>query len=154
MVNCGNLLKSALVAVMLVAVAQYGSAAEKLATCCKTVTNKELHEPILGYLVQRANPPCVQAVIFQTESGLYCSQLNAPWVRRKIVEFRKQKAQATTPSSSSSRLLSIITSTVSPPSSSSFPSSSSPSSSFPSSSSPFPSTFQTPAEESASEKNE
>uniref|UniRef100_A0A668T321 Chemokine interleukin-8-like domain-containing protein n=1 Tax=Oreochromis aureus TaxID=47969 RepID=A0A668T321_OREAU len=53
--------------------------------CCTTVTNKEITEPILGYIVQRANPPCVNAVIFQTQSGLFCINARAPWVRAKIV---------------------------------------------------------------------
>ncbi|CAM9163476.1 unnamed protein product [Lampetra planeri] len=88
MVNCGSLLKSAALAIMLVVLAESGSAAEKLATCCTTVTKKEITEPILGFLVQKANPPCVRAVIFQTGSGLYCSQISAPWVRRKITEFK------------------------------------------------------------------
>uniref|UniRef100_A0A3Q2VMX7 Chemokine interleukin-8-like domain-containing protein n=1 Tax=Haplochromis burtoni TaxID=8153 RepID=A0A3Q2VMX7_HAPBU len=57
----------------------------KLATCCKTVTNKEITEPILGYLVQRARRPCVNAVVFQTESGVFCINGRAPWVRAKIV---------------------------------------------------------------------
>ncbi|XP_035853964.1 putative protein TPRXL isoform X2 [Sander lucioperca] len=127
MENCGSMLKSALVVIVLVAMFQSGSA-EKLASCCKKVTNQEITEPILGYLVQRADPPCVQAVIFQTNSGLFCSYLKAPWVRRKVAAFEKAKAQAATspvaPSTPVS-LLSIITSTASPSSSSTPPSSSS-----------------------------
>uniref|UniRef100_A0A3B4FM89 Chemokine interleukin-8-like domain-containing protein n=1 Tax=Pundamilia nyererei TaxID=303518 RepID=A0A3B4FM89_9CICH len=53
----------------------------KLATCCTTVTNKEITEPILGYLVQRANQPCVNA------SGVFCINGRAPWVRAKIVKM-------------------------------------------------------------------
>ncbi|XP_028288286.1 uncharacterized protein LOC114452944 isoform X2 [Parambassis ranga] len=131
MANCGTLLKSVLAAFVLVAVAKSGSA-EKLASCCTSVTRTEITEPILGYLVQRPNPPCVRAVIFQTETGLFCSQVTAPWVRQKIAAFKK--TQASTPSvisASPVSLLSILTSTTSPSSasSSSFPSSVSPSSS-------------------------
>ncbi|XP_078147546.1 uncharacterized protein LOC144543491 isoform X2 [Centroberyx gerrardi] len=123
MASCGNLLKSALVVVVLVALAGSGSAAEKLASCCKTVTNQEIKDPILGYLIQQRKLPCVLAVIFQTEKGLFCCQLNAPWVRRKIVDFEKARRTATSSSrpspSTPSTLLSLITSTASPPSSSS-----------------------------------
>ncbi|CAI5685898.1 unnamed protein product [Oreochromis niloticus] len=118
MVKSGSLF--ALVAVVLLAVTVSGSD-EKLATCCKTVTNKEITEPILGYLVQRARRPCVNAVIFQTQSGLFCINGRAPWVRATIVAFEKAKAQSTTPSvvtTSPVSLLSIITSTASPSSSS------------------------------------
>uniref|UniRef100_A0A669D0R8 Chemokine interleukin-8-like domain-containing protein n=1 Tax=Oreochromis niloticus TaxID=8128 RepID=A0A669D0R8_ORENI len=119
MANSGCLF--ALVAVVLLAVVECGPSAEKLATCCTKVTTKEIKEPILGYLAQRANPPCVQAVIFQTQSGLFCAYVRAPWVRAKIVAFEKAKAQSTTPSvvtTSPVSLLSIITSTASPSSSS------------------------------------
>uniref|UniRef100_A0AAX7TD15 Chemokine interleukin-8-like domain-containing protein n=1 Tax=Astatotilapia calliptera TaxID=8154 RepID=A0AAX7TD15_ASTCA len=104
MVKSGSLF--ALVAVVLLAVAVSGSD-EKLATCCKTVTNKEITEPILGYLVQRARRPCVNAVILMF--FFFCFSL------------RKAKAQSTTPSvatTSPVSLLSIITSTASPSSSS------------------------------------
>uniref|UniRef100_A0A3Q1AIE5 Chemokine interleukin-8-like domain-containing protein n=1 Tax=Amphiprion ocellaris TaxID=80972 RepID=A0A3Q1AIE5_AMPOC len=155
MVNFGSLLKNALVVVVLVAVVESGAAAEKLASCCKTVTNVEIKEPILGYLVQRPNPPCVRAVIFQTETGLFCSQVNAPWVRPKIVAFEKAKAKATTPSVASTSpvsLLSIITSTASPSSS---PTTLSSSSSFTllssSSSLPSSSTSKMPVDETLSE---
>uniref|UniRef100_A0A3Q3WTU8 Chemokine interleukin-8-like domain-containing protein n=1 Tax=Mola mola TaxID=94237 RepID=A0A3Q3WTU8_MOLML len=59
MVHCGSLMKSTLVAVVLLAVIHSGSAAEKLASCCKTVTGQKIKEPITGYMVQRPNPPCV-----------------------------------------------------------------------------------------------
>uniref|UniRef100_A0A3Q4GBJ7 Chemokine interleukin-8-like domain-containing protein n=1 Tax=Neolamprologus brichardi TaxID=32507 RepID=A0A3Q4GBJ7_NEOBR len=55
--------------------------------CCETVTSKKIIEPILGYRVQRKNPPCVNAVIFQTQSGLYCINGRAHWVHAKIAEL-------------------------------------------------------------------
>uniref|UniRef100_A0A4W6G3I8 Chemokine interleukin-8-like domain-containing protein n=1 Tax=Lates calcarifer TaxID=8187 RepID=A0A4W6G3I8_LATCA len=144
MVNSGSILKCALVAIVLVALARSGSAAEKLASCCKTVTKREITEPILGYLVQKPNPPCVKAVIFQTKSGLFCSQLTAPWVRRKIFAFEAAKAEANVMAMTSQppvSLLSIITSTASPPASSSAPLSSSFSSFSSTSDSPTDETF-------------
>lgn len=36
---------------------------EKLATCCEVVSNLEITEPITGYMIQKRNPPCVQAVM-------------------------------------------------------------------------------------------
>ncbi|KAM8731181.1 uncharacterized protein AB9X84_025684 [Acanthopagrus schlegelii] len=123
MICCGSLLKSALVVMVVVAAVESGPG-EKLAKCCQTVSNQEITEPITGYMLQRANAPCVRAVIFQTKSGLYCSKFGAPWVGRKIEAFEKARAQASpspvVPSSTVS-LLSIITSTASPPSSSSSP---------------------------------
>uniref|UniRef100_A0A671YE09 Chemokine interleukin-8-like domain-containing protein n=1 Tax=Sparus aurata TaxID=8175 RepID=A0A671YE09_SPAAU len=156
MANCGSLLKSALVAVVLVAVIHSALAVdEKLASCCKRVDKTEIKEPITGFMVQERNLPCVKAVIFQTKSGLFCKQFSAPWVHRKIVEYMKSKALASpspvVPSSTAS-LLSIITSTASPASSST-PSSSPPSSSppLPSSSLPsLPSTSEAPAGETFS----
>ncbi|TKS87423.1 hypothetical protein D9C73_021547 [Collichthys lucidus] len=119
MVNCGTLLKSALVAILLVVAVE--STDEKLAECCETVSNVKITEPITGYMIQKRNAQCVRAVIFQTATGLYCSQLTAPWVRAKIVAFEKEKAQKASSSvapSSPVSLLSIITSTASPSSSS------------------------------------
>ncbi|XP_029313655.1 A-agglutinin anchorage subunit-like isoform X2 [Cottoperca gobio] len=127
MENGGSMLKRALVVIVLVAAAQSGLA-EKLASCCTRVNSVEITEPIIGFLPQAANPPCVTAVIFQTKSGLFCSQVNAPWVRRKIVAFMKAaKAQSIALSmipSSTPSLLSIITSTAFTSSSSTLPSSS------------------------------
>ncbi|MEQ2195544.1 hypothetical protein XENOCAPTIV_014486, partial [Xenoophorus captivus] len=86
MVNFASLLKSSLVAIVL-SVAT-GHADEKLATCCERVNRNEITEPILGFLSQPARYPCVNAIIFQTGTGLFCSPVNAPWVSRKIKELR------------------------------------------------------------------
>uniref|UniRef100_A0A8D3AJT4 Chemokine interleukin-8-like domain-containing protein n=1 Tax=Scophthalmus maximus TaxID=52904 RepID=A0A8D3AJT4_SCOMX len=130
MVSGGVLMKCALVAVVLVAVVESGPTAQKLASCCTEVNKLEITEPILDYMIQKSNPPCVKAVIFQTESGLYCSYHRALWVGRKIKELSSlvsvqpssplvfylishRKAQSTFWPKVS--LLSIITSTTSPP---------------------------------------
>ncbi|XP_034058944.1 putative protein TPRXL isoform X2 [Gymnodraco acuticeps] len=157
MENCGSMFKGVLVAIALVVMAQYGSA-EKLDSCCTTVSRKQITDPIIGYYTQKPNPPCVTAIIFQTEKGYFCSYLKSPWVLLKIRAFNNAAARdaalSTAPASSTVSLLSIITPTAAsstpprsssptPLSSSSFPSSSpsfpSSSSSFPSSSSSFPS---------------
>uniref|UniRef100_A0A3B3YDF2 Chemokine interleukin-8-like domain-containing protein n=1 Tax=Poecilia mexicana TaxID=48701 RepID=A0A3B3YDF2_9TELE len=141
MIRFDGLLKAALVTVVLVVAS--GHADEKLATCCEKVNRNEITEPILGFLFQRANYPCVQAIIFQTESGLYCSQVSAPWVKRKISEFRAAKAQAkgaassspsapsATSATSAVSLLSIITSTAAAPPPSTLPPSTLPPSTLP-----------------------
>nr|ADQ00191.1 CC chemokine [Miichthys miiuy] len=121
MVNCGTLLKSALVAIVLVVVVGSGPTDEKLAKCCETVSKHKITEPITGYMIQKRNAQCVRAVIFQTATGLYCSHLTAPWVRAKIIAFEKAKTRVASSSvvpTSPVSLLSIITSTASPPSSS------------------------------------
>uniref|UniRef100_A0A3Q3W8T6 Chemokine interleukin-8-like domain-containing protein n=1 Tax=Mola mola TaxID=94237 RepID=A0A3Q3W8T6_MOLML len=149
MVTRGSLLKSVLVVVFMLAAVESG---EKLATCCRKVNRREITEPITGFMVQKASRSCVPAVIFQTEKGLFCSQVNAPWVKAKISAFKRAKVRtrSAVPSSTAS-LLSIITSSASPPSSSiPFPSSSSSSSSLPS----FSSTSWTPADETLSENDD
>ncbi|KAF3836456.1 hypothetical protein F7725_029014 [Dissostichus mawsoni] len=86
MENCGSMFKGVLVAIALVVMAQYGSA-EKLDSCCKTVSKKQISDPIIGYYTQKRNPPCVTAIIFQTEKGYFCSYLRSPWVLLKIRAF-------------------------------------------------------------------
>uniref|UniRef100_A0A3Q3R3P7 Chemokine interleukin-8-like domain-containing protein n=1 Tax=Monopterus albus TaxID=43700 RepID=A0A3Q3R3P7_MONAL len=112
-----NVPMSVVVAAVLVALTESGSADEKMAPCCTTVGKQEISEPILRYWVHKSSPPCVRAVIFETERGLFCSHLRAPWVGPKIAAFEKTKRQSTRLSAvSPSRisLLSIITSTASP----------------------------------------
>ena len=38
-------------------------AAEKLASCCKTVTSQKINEPITGYMVRRGSHSCAPAVM-------------------------------------------------------------------------------------------
>uniref|UniRef100_A0A3Q1K952 Chemokine interleukin-8-like domain-containing protein n=1 Tax=Anabas testudineus TaxID=64144 RepID=A0A3Q1K952_ANATE len=139
MVSCRNMLKSVLVAIVLVSWNESGLAAEKLASCCEQVTRGEITEKILGYLVQsKSIRPCVNAVIFQTEKGFFCVHPRAPWVHRKIIALKQEKRQTiSSPSVSPSgvSLLSIITSTASP----SLPS--------------FSSTYKTPVGKNISDQN-
>uniref|UniRef100_A0A3P9HPA7 Chemokine interleukin-8-like domain-containing protein n=1 Tax=Oryzias latipes TaxID=8090 RepID=A0A3P9HPA7_ORYLA len=123
MVNSETVLKGAPVALLLMALIASGQGVEKLASCFTSVNSDEIKEPILGYIIQERNLPCVTAVIFLTNSGLYCSRLRAPWVYRKIKELRA-KNRSLIPSSSAS-LLSTLTSTATPSSSSALLSSSS-----------------------------
>ncbi|KAJ4925365.1 hypothetical protein JOQ06_018097 [Pogonophryne albipinna] len=116
MENCGSMFKGVLVAIALVVMAQYGSAAENLDSCCTTVSRKQITDPIIGYYTQKPNPPCVTAIIFQTEKGYFCSYLRSPWVLLKIRAFNNTTARdaalSTAPASSTVSLLSIITSTA------------------------------------------
>uniref|UniRef100_A0A3Q0S021 Chemokine interleukin-8-like domain-containing protein n=1 Tax=Amphilophus citrinellus TaxID=61819 RepID=A0A3Q0S021_AMPCI len=115
MVDSGRLL--VLVCTVWVVVAMSGPEANIFDFCCPAVTTQEIREPILGYFDQRANPPCVTAIIFYTQSGLFCRSWRAPWVLRKIVEFEKAKARPSTLSEfslSPLSLLSIRTPTASP----------------------------------------
>uniref|UniRef100_A0A3B5K533 Chemokine interleukin-8-like domain-containing protein n=1 Tax=Takifugu rubripes TaxID=31033 RepID=A0A3B5K533_TAKRU len=116
MVYSLTLMRSALVAAVLLAVIHFGSA-DKLASCCKSVSVSRISEPITGYMIQKPHPPCVPAVIIQTETGVYCIHVKAHWLKAKIMAFQKAKREATTISvapSSTDSLLSIITSTASP----------------------------------------
>uniref|UniRef100_A0A8C7X9E0 Chemokine interleukin-8-like domain-containing protein n=1 Tax=Oryzias sinensis TaxID=183150 RepID=A0A8C7X9E0_9TELE len=115
MMNYETVLKGAPVALLLMALIASGQGVEKLSSCCTSVNSDEIKEPILGYIIQERNLPCVTAVIFLTNSGLYCSRLKAPWVYRKIQELAKTRPLI--PSSSAS-LLSTLTSTATPSSSS------------------------------------
>uniref|UniRef100_A0A665WR89 Chemokine interleukin-8-like domain-containing protein n=1 Tax=Echeneis naucrates TaxID=173247 RepID=A0A665WR89_ECHNA len=115
MISFGSPLKFALVAIFLVVLLEYGSTAEKVAPCCKTVSTEEITEKITGYTIQKAEPPCVQAVIFHTEKGLFCTYLRAAWVLPKIQDFRKRaRAESTKAAPTPVSLLSLITSTTAP----------------------------------------
>ncbi|TKS87421.1 hypothetical protein D9C73_021545 [Collichthys lucidus] len=145
MVNCVTVLKSALVALVLVVAVVSGQTAEKLSDCCTRVSTRKPIDPIIGYRFQRAQAPCVPAVIFQTEKRKYCTYVKAPWVLSTIKELnaKAQIAASTAAPTSPVSLLSIITSTASPPTPSTTPA---PSSSSPSSPPPFSSTSEMPQE--------
>ncbi|CAL8399882.1 unnamed protein product [Arctogadus glacialis] len=113
MTTCGTVTKSLLLLAVVVALTGQGSAVEEFSECCTRVNRQEITETIVDYMVQQRNNHCVNAVIFQTESGrLYCCNHNEPWVMRKVKQLRAKKraALASTPS-----LLKLITSSSSPP---------------------------------------
>ncbi|KAK6299582.1 hypothetical protein J4Q44_G00296150 [Coregonus suidteri] len=88
MVTCGTLVKIWRAAVVIAALSCSGTVdGEKMVSCCKTVSKKEVTDPITGYWTQDNNAPCVRAVIFETGKGLFCSYHREPWVRRKIQQF-------------------------------------------------------------------
>ncbi|KAK0143026.1 hypothetical protein N1851_018850 [Merluccius polli] len=89
MVTCATVMKSLLVAAVVVVLSGQGSAVEKPADCCTQVGTQEITEPILDFYMQRKSGSCVNAIIFQTETGYYCSKIDAPWVRTKIQELRE-----------------------------------------------------------------
>ncbi|XP_051969479.1 uncharacterized protein LOC127634114 [Xyrauchen texanus] len=61
--------------------------AEKVSSCCKLVSRTEVTDPIIGFRMQKSNPPCVKAVIFKTEKGEFCSDWTQKWVLKKIRQF-------------------------------------------------------------------
>uniref|UniRef100_A0A4W5Q5G5 Chemokine interleukin-8-like domain-containing protein n=1 Tax=Hucho hucho TaxID=62062 RepID=A0A4W5Q5G5_9TELE len=82
MVTCRTLVKIWTIAVGIAALGWTGTVdGEKLVSCCKTVSKTEVTDPITGYWIQNYNAPCVRAVIFETEKGLFCSFHKLPWVR-------------------------------------------------------------------------
>ncbi|XP_031416246.1 C-C motif chemokine 4-like [Clupea harengus] len=70
-----------------------GLANAKPLSCCKSVSTMTFEEPILRYTFQKANPPCVNAIVFETSKGVQCSAPNAPWVRKAIKKVRMAKQQ-------------------------------------------------------------
>ncbi|KAI5612673.1 hypothetical protein C0J50_4405, partial [Silurus asotus] len=60
--------------------------------CCKEVSSSKIKEPITGFMVHQARPPCVKAVIFFTANGAICSHWRENWVKEKVVELRKLQA--------------------------------------------------------------
>ncbi|XP_030204907.1 uncharacterized protein LOC115537267 [Gadus morhua] len=96
MTTCGTVTKSMLLLAVVVALTGQGSAVtQKFYECCTTVSRKHITETIVDYMVQERNPPCVNAIRFQTESGLwYCCKHNEPWVLRKIRQLRATKRAA------------------------------------------------------------
>ncbi|CAL8399873.1 unnamed protein product [Arctogadus glacialis] len=103
MTTCGLVTKSLLLLAVVVALTGQGSAVpEKVSECCIRVSREKITETIVDYTVQKRNHHCVNAVIFQTESGrLYCCKHDARWVMRKVGQFvlNKRLALASPPPS-------------------------------------------------------
>ncbi|XP_014037079.1 pectinesterase inhibitor 10 isoform X1 [Salmo salar] len=117
MVTCGTL-KIWTLAVVIAALCCTGTVdGEKLVSCCKTVSRTEVTDPITGYWIQNYNAPCVRAVIFETEKGLFCSYHRQPWVRRKIQQFEMARLSSTFLSSPTSLTSTSTPTTTSLPSS-------------------------------------
>ncbi|RXN33352.1 eotaxin-like isoform X1 [Labeo rohita] len=56
-----------------------------------TVSTSEVIEPIISFRRLKEDLPCLKAVIFETERGYFCSDWRQPWVKRKILQFLKDK---------------------------------------------------------------
>ncbi|KAI2648902.1 C-C motif chemokine 19 [Labeo rohita] len=54
-------------------------------------TTTEVIEPIISFRRLKEDLPCLKAVIFETERGYFCSDWRQPWVKRKILQFLKDK---------------------------------------------------------------
>uniref|UniRef100_A0A3P9CUA2 C-C motif chemokine 3 n=1 Tax=Maylandia zebra TaxID=106582 RepID=A0A3P9CUA2_9CICH len=86
MVNSRSLLL--LVCTVMVVGAISGSDARRQKRpCCVEVTRQDTSADVVGetYRQQAATPPCVKAIIFNTEYGQLCADPNAQWVKdRKL----------------------------------------------------------------------
>ncbi|XP_053467998.1 C-C motif chemokine 24 [Ictalurus furcatus] len=78
--------------------------AEKVSPCCVAVSRSMENVTIEGYRLQEKNLPCVKAVIFQTERGQFCIDPYQPWVKRKIIEFRRSQKNKMSPTTASLHL--------------------------------------------------
>ncbi|RXN37689.1 eotaxin-like isoform X1 [Labeo rohita] len=90
------LMRSLAVAVVLAAVIWTTTGTEEHKTkvknvCCTQVSTSEVTDPIISFKMQNEKLPCVKAIIFDTERGKFCSDWRQPWVKRKILQFLKDK---------------------------------------------------------------
>eukprot|EP00063_Salmo_salar_P021522 XP_013996357.1 PREDICTED: uncharacterized protein LOC106569488 isoform X2 [Salmo salar] len=64
-----------------------GTGADKVHSCCTEVSRQKITVPIIGARMQKKNPPCVKAVIFETEDGEICSHWKEAWVRHTFIQL-------------------------------------------------------------------
>ncbi|KAK7118534.1 hypothetical protein R3I94_022127 [Phoxinus phoxinus] len=65
---------------------------EKVGPCCTVVsrlTREQFTDPIIGVRLQKQSPPCVKAVVFETERGDFCLDPRLPWVKDEARLFLK-----------------------------------------------------------------
>ncbi|XP_057178475.1 uncharacterized protein LOC130546938 isoform X1 [Triplophysa rosa] len=69
---------------------------QSVSSCCRTVSRNIVNDSIISYRLQNQNLPCIKAVIFKTERGIFCLDWKAQWVREKLRQFRAQNKLAST----------------------------------------------------------
>ncbi|XP_030204891.1 uncharacterized protein LOC115537254 isoform X3 [Gadus morhua] len=93
MTTCGIVTKSLLLLAVVVALIGQGSAVPKFSECCTRVSRQQITETIVDYTVQKRNNHCVNAIIFQTESGsLYCCKHDESWVKGKVRQLMMRQS--------------------------------------------------------------
>ncbi|PIO33632.1 hypothetical protein AB205_0112150 [Aquarana catesbeiana] len=64
----------------------------KFSSCCTKVSAAKPKVHLVDFLRQKADPPCVEAVMFIGEDGsIRCSRPNLPWVIQKVKEISQRK---------------------------------------------------------------
>ncbi|XDV47673.1 hypothetical protein PO909_017245 [Leuciscus waleckii] len=77
----------------------------KLINCCRVVSKIKLTDPIIGFRMLHHSPPCLKAVIFETERGEFCLDWRQQWVQeevKKLLRAQRNKSLTSTPPPASS----------------------------------------------------
>ncbi|XDV47695.1 hypothetical protein PO909_017265, partial [Leuciscus waleckii] len=61
--------------------------------CLKTSKNVLRRENIRSYMIQKAGVCHIDAIVFKTDKGTFCSEPQKPWVK-KAMQFVDKKAAA------------------------------------------------------------
>ncbi|XP_056105395.1 uncharacterized protein LOC130084182 [Rhinichthys klamathensis goyatoka] len=67
---------------------------KKVGTCCTVVsrlTREEFPDPIIGFRMLKHSPPCVRAVLAETERGEFCLDWRQAWVQEEVKQFLKEQ---------------------------------------------------------------
>uniref|UniRef100_A0A3P8ZKN6 Chemokine interleukin-8-like domain-containing protein n=1 Tax=Esox lucius TaxID=8010 RepID=A0A3P8ZKN6_ESOLU len=67
------------------------SAADKPRNCCTKTSIQKITSTIIGARLQQRDPPCVKAVIFETEDGEVCSHWREAWVRKAVFQLEEAR---------------------------------------------------------------
>ncbi|CAM4723164.1 unnamed protein product [Leuciscus chuanchicus] len=81
---------------------------QKEITCCKFLSKIKLTDPIIGFRMLHHSPPCLKAIVFETERGEFCLDWRQQWVKDEVKLLRAQRNKRLTstppPASSISKL--------------------------------------------------